>query len=114
MAMPTAATAAASHAPRDHDAMSATAVVIAMNNGIVVPANAGTQAIRRNSIPCCSFIFGLAIAAKVLPRDATAISHPRERAQFKACALGVQYGMGAATLARQLNWHEQRSIGLLA
>jgi DNA polymerase I len=37
--------------------------------------------------------------AKVVPPEATKESHPREREQFKACALAVQYGMGEASLA---------------
>ncbi len=56
----------------------------------------------------------MAIAAGVLSQGATATSHPQERTQFKACALGVLNGMGAATLARQLNCSEQRAAGLLA
>ena len=37
--------------------------------------------------------------AMAVPPDATKQSHPRERDQFKACALAVQYGMGEASLA---------------
>ncbi|NUQ63989.1 MAG: hypothetical protein HUU20_16050 [Pirellulales bacterium] len=40
--------------------------------------------------------------AKAVPPDATKQSHPREREQFKVCALAVQYGMGAESLARSL------------
>ncbi|MCB1504852.1 MAG: hypothetical protein KDJ47_07735 [Hyphomicrobiaceae bacterium] len=46
---------------------------------------------------------GFAVAARAAPEGATAQTHPDVRAQFKACALGVQYGMGAPTLARMLN-----------
>jgi DNA polymerase I-like protein with 3'-5' exonuclease and polymerase domains len=38
-----------------------------------------------------------------VPEDATAQSHGAEREQFKSLALGVQYGMGAATLSERLN-----------
>ncbi|MGD9671450.1 MAG: DNA polymerase [Hyphomicrobiaceae bacterium] len=44
-----------------------------------------------------------AVTAGAAPEGATAVTHPDVRAQFKACALGVQYGMGARTLARMLN-----------
>ena len=40
--------------------------------------------------------------ARAVPSDATKKSHPREREQFKVCALAVQYGMGAESLARSL------------
>jgi len=40
--------------------------------------------------------------ARAVPPDATEQSHPRERDQFKACALGVQYGMGEASLASRI------------
>lgn len=43
-----------------------------------------------------------AIATGAAPADATRHSHGHIRDQYKACALGVQYGMGAATLARML------------
>jgi hypothetical protein len=36
-----------------------------------------------------------------LPRDATKVTHGAERERFKACVLGVQYGMGAEALARR-------------
>lgn len=38
-----------------------------------------------------------------IPPDGTKLSHKKEREMFKACALGVQYGMEAETLARRLN-----------
>ena len=44
----------------------------------------------------------LAVIAGAAPADATAASHPQARDRFKACALGVQYGMGADRLARQI------------
>ena len=37
--------------------------------------------------------------AGAVPESATKQSHKRERALFKACTLGVQYGMGAESLA---------------
>ena len=40
--------------------------------------------------------------AGVIPADGTKNSHEREREMFKACALGVQYGMEAESLARRL------------
>jgi hypothetical protein len=40
--------------------------------------------------------------AGAVPADATKHSHPSERAQFKVCALGVQYGMGEESLAASL------------
>lgn len=44
----------------------------------------------------------LAIAAGAAPRDATVASHATVRERFKACALGVQNGMGAERLGRQI------------
>jgi hypothetical protein len=41
--------------------------------------------------------------AGAVPPDATKKSHPRERDQFKVCALAVQYGMGEGSLAQSLN-----------
>lgn len=43
-----------------------------------------------------------AIKTNAAPADATRSSHGDIRGQYKACALGIQYGMGAATLARSL------------
>lgn len=40
--------------------------------------------------------------ARAVPHDATKHSHPNERAQFKVCALAVQYGMGEESLAMSL------------
>ena len=40
--------------------------------------------------------------AGAVPPDATKESHPREREQFKACVLGVNYGMGEQALARRI------------
>jgi DNA polymerase I len=41
--------------------------------------------------------------AKAVPEDATKKSHGKERDLFKACALGVQYGMEAESLAIKIN-----------
>ncbi len=38
-----------------------------------------------------------------VPDDATPQSHPRERAQFKTCALGTLYGLGSEGMAQNLN-----------
>jgi len=40
--------------------------------------------------------------AGAVPSDATKQSHPVERANFKVCALAVQYGMGEESLAKSL------------
>jgi DNA polymerase I len=44
----------------------------------------------------------LAKQAGAVPQDATKHTHETERDQFKACALGVQYGLEAAGLAQRL------------
>jgi DNA polymerase I-like protein with 3'-5' exonuclease and polymerase domains len=41
--------------------------------------------------------------AKAVPEGATKKSHAKERDLFKACVLGVQYGMGAESLALRIN-----------
>jgi DNA polymerase-1 len=41
--------------------------------------------------------------AGAVPADATKQSHPVERERFKVCALAVQYGQGAESLAAALN-----------
>ncbi len=48
----------------------------------------------------------LAKTTGAAPADATAASHPNVRDQYKACALGVQYGIGHTRLARQLGLSE--------
>jgi hypothetical protein len=40
--------------------------------------------------------------AGAVPANATKHSHPKERAQFKVCALAVQYGMGEESLGMSL------------
>jgi len=42
----------------------------------------------------------LAVMAGAVSPSATSTSHAHIRARYKLCALGIQYGMGAATLAR--------------
>jgi hypothetical protein len=41
--------------------------------------------------------------AGAVPADATKNTHRNEREKFKQCALGVQYGMGARSLAQRLD-----------
>ncbi len=53
----------------------------------------------RSSDPYLAF----ARMAGAVPPDATKQSHPVERERFKVCALAVQYGMGAESLASSLN-----------
>ncbi|MFZ4809548.1 MAG: DNA polymerase [Hyphomicrobiaceae bacterium] len=48
----------------------------------------------------------LAIRAGAAPPDATPASHADARARFKICALGLQYGMGVATLGRLIGQSE--------
>jgi hypothetical protein len=52
--------------------------------------------------------------AGAAPPDATRESHGPVRELFKTCALGVQYGMGAETLAVRINQHRGRARQLLA
>lgn len=40
--------------------------------------------------------------ARAVPEDATKATHERVREQFKQCALGVLYGMGAESLAQRI------------
>jgi hypothetical protein len=51
--------------------------------------------------------------AGAVPPDATRESHGAVRELFKTCALGVQYGMGAETLAARINQHRGRARQLL-
>ncbi|MFZ1932927.1 MAG: DNA polymerase [Thermoguttaceae bacterium] len=44
--------------------------------------------------------------AGAVPADATKQSHPRERGQFKVCALAVQYRMGARSLSQAIGQPE--------
>ncbi|MBU6379321.1 MAG: DNA polymerase I [Gammaproteobacteria bacterium] len=56
---------------------------------------------------------GIAKASGAAPADATATSHPYMRDRYKACALGVQYGIGTARLARQLGIGDHAARTLL-
>ena len=51
--------------------------------------------------------------ARAVPVDATKRSHPREREQFKVCALAVQYGMGSRSLAHSLGQPQAMARELL-
>jgi hypothetical protein len=51
--------------------------------------------------------------AGAVPANATKQSHKAEREQFKACALAVQYGMGADSLALRINQPVARARQLL-
>ena len=51
--------------------------------------------------------------AGAVPPDATKASHPEVREQFKACALAVQYGMGAEALAAKIGQPSFRARELL-
>lgn len=55
----------------------------------------------------------LAIAAGAVPPGSSATSHPDERERFKRCALGLQYGVGRARLARQLGSTESVAAGMI-
>ena len=48
----------------------------------------------------------LAVVAGAAPAGATVATHSHIRERFKVCALGLQYGIGVARLARQLGLHE--------
>ena len=51
--------------------------------------------------------------AGAVPDEATKQSHKSERDQFKVCALAVQYGMGANSLAKKLGESKHRGKELL-
>jgi hypothetical protein len=51
--------------------------------------------------------------AGAVPQSATKHTHEAERNQFKACALAVQYGMGAESLALRINQPVARARQLL-
>ena len=54
-----------------------------------------------------------AIRAGAAPPSATSATHGDVREQFKACALGVQYGIGPATLARLAKVSEAKAHQLI-
>jgi DNA polymerase I-like protein with 3'-5' exonuclease and polymerase domains len=51
--------------------------------------------------------------AGAVPAHATKASHKKERGQFKECMLGVNYGMGARSLAGKINGHVLEAESLL-
>jgi DNA polymerase-1 len=51
--------------------------------------------------------------ARAVPLEATKDSHPKEREQFKACVLAVQYGMGEESLAMRIGQPVIRARELL-
>ena len=63
-----------------------------------------------SSDPYLSF----AILAGAVPATATKQTHSVQREQFKQCLLGVQFGMGAQSLATRINDNEARAKELLA
>jgi hypothetical protein len=48
-----------------------------------------------------------------IPAEGTKLTHPGEREQFKACVLGVQYGMGSRSLAQRIERPEPYAVELL-
>lgn len=54
----------------------------------------------------------LAIVAGAAPQDATSVTHADVRTRYKAAALGLQYGMGAVTLARLTDLSEAEARDL--
>jgi DNA polymerase I-like protein with 3'-5' exonuclease and polymerase domains len=69
----------------------------------------GMMAAYRSGDPYLTF----AKQAGAVPADATKQTHKGEREQFKVCALAVQYGMSAESLARRLNVPPCRGRDLL-
>jgi hypothetical protein len=51
--------------------------------------------------------------ARAVPEDATCETHEQQREQFKQCALAVQYGMGASSLAQRITQPEVVARDLL-
>lgn len=52
--------------------------------------------------------------AGAVPPDATKRTHPKEREQYKACVLAVQYGMGAESLALKISSTTREAKHLLS
>jgi hypothetical protein len=71
--------------------------------------DAAMQAAYTSADPYLTF----AKQAGAVPPEATKQTHAREREQFKVCALAVQYGMGAKSLAQQLGQGEAYARQLL-
>jgi hypothetical protein len=64
----------------------------------VLSGDANMQAAYISGDPYLEF----AKLAGAVPANGTKQSHPKERTLFKACILGVQYGMGPESLARRI------------
>ena len=64
----------------------------------VLSEDPAMQAAYRSGDPYLAF----AIQSGSIPPNATKQTHPAERDRFKACILGVQYGMGPNSLATQI------------
>lgn len=77
----------------------------------IAAAMSGDSAMQNAYLTGDSYL-GLAIAVGAAPRGATVASHPHVREHYKACALGIQYGMGAARLARQLGIRDIEALDL--
>jgi len=71
--------------------------------------DANMQAAYQSGDPYLTF----AKQAGAVPEDATKATHRNERELFKACVLGVQYGMGAETLALRIGQPPIVARGLL-
>ncbi|MGE3992421.1 DNA polymerase [Pseudorhodoplanes sp.] len=55
----------------------------------------------------------LAVTAGAVPAGGTGSTHSHERERFKRCALGLQYGIGRARLARQLGIPESVAAAMI-
>jgi hypothetical protein len=66
--------------------------------GAALAGDLAMQAAYRSGDPYLTF----AQQAGAVPPNATKATHKAERELFKLCALGVQYGMGAESLARRI------------
>jgi hypothetical protein len=66
--------------------------------GAALAGDLAMQAAYRSGDPYLTF----ARQAGAVPPDGTKATHKAERELFKLCALGVQYGMGAESLARRI------------
>jgi len=77
--------------------------------GAALSGDLAMQAAYRSGDPYLEF----AKQAGAAPRDATKASHGAVREQFKTCALGVQYGMQAQSLAHRIGQPEPMAKELL-
>ena len=78
----------------------------------IAAALSGDQAMR-NAYTSGDPYLAFARQAGAVTSDATKASHPEVREQFKACALAVQYGMGAEALAVKIGQPPFRGRELL-